>query len=186
MTATAGDGQVQLTWIAPAGNGAPVTGYTVTGTDGTTPLTPISLPAGSTTTTVTGLTDGTTYTFTITATNTVGTSSPTTSGPVVPVMADGATSKPPPPTGVSVVSGVGVATVTWNQPPPPPNGPIDYYVLTVLDSNNNVVQTVTVSSGANSKLITGLQSNVSYSFTVASVNSVGTSSATASGLVLVL
>ncbi|MGI2142199.1 putative Ig domain-containing protein [Shewanella baltica] len=72
--ATAGIGQASVAFSAPANNGgAAITGYTVTSTpDG------ISAGGNGFTTspiTVTGLTNGTAYTFTVTATNTIGTSS---------------------------------------------------------------------------------------------------------------
>ncbi|MGI2150307.1 putative Ig domain-containing protein [Shewanella baltica] len=72
--ATAGIGQASVAFSAPANNGgAAITGYTVTSNpDG------ISAGGNGFTTspiTVTGLTNGTAYTFTVTATNTIGTSS---------------------------------------------------------------------------------------------------------------
>ncbi|WP_346347947.1 beta strand repeat-containing protein, partial [Shewanella hafniensis] len=72
--ATAGIGQASVAFSAPANNGgAAITGYTVTSNpDG------ISAGGNGFTTspiTVTGLTNGTAYTFTVTATNAIGTSS---------------------------------------------------------------------------------------------------------------
>ena len=54
--------------------GSPITGYTVTPYIGATAQTPVQVGASATTTTVTGLTNGTGYTFKVTATNAVGTS----------------------------------------------------------------------------------------------------------------
>ena len=71
-TATAGDSQVSVTWIKPADGGSTITGYTVTSApDGKTCTTS---DADTLTCAVTGLTNGTAYTFSVTATNGVGTS----------------------------------------------------------------------------------------------------------------
>ena len=65
-TATSGNGQATVTWTKPADNGSTITGYTVTSSDGQTCTTN---DADTLTCTVTGLTNGTAYTFTVTATN---------------------------------------------------------------------------------------------------------------------
>jgi uncharacterized protein (TIGR02145 family) len=70
-TATEGDAQVSVTFTAPASNGgSAITGYTVTSTPGNIAITGSASPI-----TVTGLTDGTAYTFTVVATNANGPSS---------------------------------------------------------------------------------------------------------------
>ena len=59
----------------PTTTASPITGYTVTPFIGTTAQTPVQVNNGSATSaTITGLTNGTAYTFTVTATNGVGTS----------------------------------------------------------------------------------------------------------------
>ena len=69
--ATEGDGQAVVSWTTPADDGgSSITGYTVTGSDGTSGCTWTSGPL---TCTVAGLTDGTMYTFTVTAGNGIGT-----------------------------------------------------------------------------------------------------------------
>ena len=68
-TATAGDTQASVTFSAPASNGgATITGYTVT----SNPMGVTGTGAGSPVT-VTSLTNGVAYTFTVTATNSAGT-----------------------------------------------------------------------------------------------------------------
>src|SRR5207249_3454467 len=72
VEAVAGDSKATVTWTAPTvTGGSPILSYTVTASPGGATAT---TPNGTTTTaTVTGLTNGTAYTFTVTATNLVGT-----------------------------------------------------------------------------------------------------------------
>ena len=68
-TATAGDASASVTFTAPANNGgSAITSYTVTSSPGGVTGTGASSPV-----TVSGLTNGTAYTFTVTATNGTGT-----------------------------------------------------------------------------------------------------------------
>ncbi|MGM7776629.1 fibronectin type III domain-containing protein [Arthrobacter sp. KNU-44] len=87
VTATAGNASAVVSWTAPANGGSPITSYAVTPTSGGTALAPVTVSGNppSTTATVTGLTNGAAYTFTVTATNAVGTSAPSAaSAPVTP------------------------------------------------------------------------------------------------------
>jgi hypothetical protein len=81
VAAEPGVRSVRVSWAVPADGGSPITGYAVTG-----------VPAGwgqstgETSAVVTDLATGTPYTFTVTATNAVGTSSPSApSAPVIPL-----------------------------------------------------------------------------------------------------
>jgi hypothetical protein len=78
VTATAGDGTATVSWTAPANGGSPITSYTVTPSTGSTTLTPtvVTGTPPATTATIGGLSDGVPYTFTVTATNGVGTGPP--------------------------------------------------------------------------------------------------------------
>jgi hypothetical protein len=81
--ATAGDTQATVTFTAPASTGGSAiiaSGYTVTATPGGATATGSSSPI-----TITGLTNGVTYTFTVTATNSAGESDPSVaSNSVIP------------------------------------------------------------------------------------------------------
>ncbi|MDO9430203.1 MAG: autotransporter domain-containing protein [Phenylobacterium sp.] len=81
-TATAGDSQVSVTFTAPGSNGgSAITTYTATASPGGAFGT-CAGPAACTAT-VTGLTNGTAYTFTVTATNADGTGGPSASSNTV-------------------------------------------------------------------------------------------------------
>jgi Fibronectin type III domain len=94
VTATPGNGSADVAWLPPASTGgSQITGYTVT----SNPDAKTCASTGATSCTVNGLTNGTAYTFTVTATNSVGTgpaSQP--SSPVTP------TDQPPDTTPASV------------------------------------------------------------------------------------
>jgi len=72
--ATAGNASATVNWTAPANNGgSPVTGYVVTPFVGTTAGTPRSFASTATPQVITGLTNGTAYTFKVAAVNAAGT-----------------------------------------------------------------------------------------------------------------
>jgi hypothetical protein len=68
VTATPGDTQANVSWLAPVSDGnSPITSYAVTSSPGSFTATSSTLSA-----TVTGLTNGVFYTFTVIATNAIG------------------------------------------------------------------------------------------------------------------
>lgn len=82
VTAVGGDGQAAVSWTAPADDGgSPITGYAVTASPGGQSCAWSSGPLACT---VTGLTNGTAYTFSVTATNANGTSSAAVSSAATP------------------------------------------------------------------------------------------------------
>ena len=82
VSAVPSNNSAQVSWLAPAWDGGtPITGYTVTASPD--PLT--CTTTGALSCTVSGLTNGTPYTFTVTAANSVGTSpASAASAPVTP------------------------------------------------------------------------------------------------------
>jgi hypothetical protein len=68
VSACAGDGYAEVQWTAPSANGGPITSYSISSTPSSAGAT---VGAGSQTT-VAGLTNGSSYAFTVTATNAYG------------------------------------------------------------------------------------------------------------------
>jgi hypothetical protein len=74
VSAQPASSSTQVSWTAPNNGGSSITGYTVTPSTGGTAGTPMQISGSATSATVTGLTNGSSYTFTVTATNAIGTS----------------------------------------------------------------------------------------------------------------
>ncbi|HUD69445.1 MAG TPA: fibronectin type III domain-containing protein, partial [Acidimicrobiales bacterium] len=175
VSAAAGDTSALVTWNAPASNGgSTITGYTVTAADSTTPANgneTCTWTTGPLSCTVSGLTNGDSYTFTVTATNGTGTgpaSSP--SSAVVPATTPGQ------PTSVSATPGDTTALVTWNAPASNGGSTITGYTVTAADSTTpaNGNETCTWTTGPLSCTVSGLTNGDSYTFTVTATNGTGT------------
>jgi hypothetical protein len=92
VSAVRGNGSATVSWSPPADNGSPITGYTVTAFPGGSSVT---VGGTSTTATVSGLTNGTAYTFAVTASNAIGMSPPSApSASVTPATKPGRIAKP--------------------------------------------------------------------------------------------
>lgn len=163
VTATPGNTAAAVTWQAPAfDGGSPISSYTVTSSpDGLS----ATVPGSQLMATVTGLTNGTAYTFTVAATNGVGASSASApSNSVTPVTVPG------PPLNVTATPGNEAIVVSWAAPTLTGGSPITSY--TVSSSAGGL--TATVTSGTISTF-SGVTSTTATSFTVVATNAQGNS-----------
>jgi len=177
LIAVPGNGSVVLTWSVGANGGSAIKGYNVykgtkSGHENYGAPVNGSILIATTTATVTGLTNGATYYFTVEAVNALGSSVASLQVWAIP----GGT-VPGPPTAVTATAGNQSATVTWAAPLNPGGSAITRYVVTALDStlSSRGGQVCTWTTGALSCDVTGLTNGDAYSFTVTATNSLGNS-----------
>jgi len=156
--------QANVRWTAPINNGGSIiTGYTI-----------ISNPGGKLTTVtgsirsaiVTGLINGTPYTFTVVATNIVGNSLPSNASnfvipktiPNVPIIK-------------SVIAGNTQVTISWN--PPTNNGGSIITGYTVTSNPGGKI--ISVSGSITTLKVTGLINGTTYTFKIFATNVIGNS-----------
>ena len=158
VTATAGNAQATVSFKLPANGGSPVTVCTATSKPGSITGTGAGSPI-----TVTGLTNGTAYTFTVTATNAIGTGpASSASKSVTPATIPGA------PTGVTASAGNAQATVNFTAPAS--NGGSAVTGYTVISNPGGIT-----AKGAKSPItVKGLKNGTVYTFTVTATNKIGT------------
>ena len=177
LAAVGYDQSVRLTWAVPAFNGGTaITDYAVEYAAppvGSNALVWNVFEDGtstSTTATVTGLTNGTTYQFRVSAVNAVGrsvVSSAVLGTPVYKGVADA-------PRSLTAVSGRLVVTLSWLVPLSNGGIPItDYAIESSIDNGTTWVRVTDSVTTATYATLTGLVGNTTYLFRVRAVNTAG-------------
>jgi len=168
VAATAGNGRADVSWAKPAHQGSsPITSYRVTSTPEGKSCDLVELE-GDLRCTVTGLTNGTEYTFTVVAENREGTGPASASTlPIVPATVPGA------PTGVTVTAGgtQGTAVVSWTAPASDGGSAILEYTATADPGG----QSCTADGLSLTCTVAGLTGDTAYTFRVVATNARGAS-----------
>ena len=164
LVATAADATAGLTWTAPSDGGSAITSYAVTETEQSLGVVPCAA-TGATACTVSGLTNGIEYAFTVHATNAKGSGPESASSNSVTPAAPTVPGKP---TGVTALAGSASASVAWTAGSA--NGsPIVGFTATSSPDGKTCATT-----GALTCIVDSLTVGQEYTFTVAATNGIGT------------
>ena len=172
-TGVAGHGEAVLSFAPAVQNASSVTGYTVAPSP---PCACGGLTPASNGTTVTGLTPGVAYTFTVTATNADGT------GPASGISSSlTVTTVPGAPRAVAaVLTPAGTVRLTWAAPATPSGLPVVRYAIAVFPACGSC----RIAASGTAASVTGLPKGERAVFTVRAVNRDGTGQAASSGAVV--
>jgi hypothetical protein len=175
-TATRGDTSVSLSWTAPANGGSAITDYLVqySSNSGSSWTTFADGTSASTTATVTGLTNGTSYVFRVAAVNIAGAGDySSASSPVIPAGVPVAPGAPTPTAGNASVS------LSWTAPSANGSAITDYKIYYSTSAGGTYTLFSDTVSTTTSVTVTGLTNGTAYYFKVAAVNAVGDSALSA-------
>jgi len=150
VNATAGDASATVSWGPAPDNRSAITGYRIAWAGGQT-----TVPAGARTSVIPGLANGTTYVFTVSATNGVGAGPGTGSNPVTPTAPVRAPSEP---TNLVVDYNpdTRTAVMSWDPPADLGGGTLAHYIISVTDRSDATVngETATITDIGSTGTIT--------------------------------
>lgn len=166
VSTVAGNGYINLTWAAPLFDGnTPLTGYSVYRSNAPGTETSLGIAGTDLFYNDTTALNGQIYYYVVRATNAYYLSGPSGEVHATPLTVPSA------PSGMQATPGLGNVTVDWTAPDDGGNA-IDGYLLEYGTEAGGIIQAL-VLGNINSFVITGLDDNTSYVFTVTAHNQVG-------------
>ena len=176
-TATAGDGSATVSWTPPFDDGGgAITGYSVRAFAGAALVQTQLVTGPAASAVVTGLTNGTAYTFDVAAVNAVGIGLASARSAAVTPAPPTAPAAPLAPT---TTPGNASAVVSWTVPADGNSAITSYQVRVVNASDAQVGGLRSTSAGASpvptTLTVTGLTNGTAYRFQVQTINSIGSS-----------
>ena len=172
---------IKLVWTEPTSNGGwPTTSYKVERKVGTATYSVLAANTGNKTTTYydAGLTTGTTYTYKISAINSIGAGNPSNEATATPTPTSApAATVPSFPTGLTAAAASTTqVSLSWNLPSSNGGSPIIGYKIEVKNGTS-IYSVLTANAGnVTSYMHSGLTTGTTYTYKVSAINSVGTSS----------
>ncbi|MBU3110165.1 fibronectin type III domain-containing protein [Clostridium lacusfryxellense] len=171
-SAVAGNGQATVNFTAPKNNGgSEITDYKIDVYSGVTLIKTMDTHSTATSVIVKELTNGTTYTFDVKATNEVGDSKISNRVETIPVAV---ATVPDAPVATNAVAGNGQATVNFTAPKNNGGSKITDYKIDVY-SGKTLIKTVDTHSTATSVIVKELTNGTRYTFDVKATNEIGDS-----------
>src|SRR5439155_375783 len=171
LSAAAGDARVALGWLAPSSDGgSPITNYKIyrgTSSNGESLL----ITVGNVSTyTDTGVSNGVTYYYVVTAVNGIGDSGASGEASATPTAGPTA---PDAPQGLHASPGSGTVDLTWSAPGFDGGSPITGYRLYRGTTSGSTTFLATVGGGNDSYADGGLTNGQAYYYRISAVNRVG-------------
>jgi hypothetical protein len=165
VVVTAGDASLLVAFAAPTSSGgSAISSYQVDCTPATGPVQTVT--GASSPIAVTALTNGTSYSCTVRASNSVG------QGPVSSVRTATPRTVPDAPTAGPVTVASGAVTLTWSSPAFNGGSAITGY--TIICAAGTASKTVSAAAAATNATVTGLVNGTTYTCTIAAKNIAGT------------
>jgi len=167
-TATRGDLQASVAFTEPSNRGTGTPTYTATSSPGGFTASGAGSPL-----VVTGLANGTAYTFTVTASNAFGSSTSAASNSVTPAGVPATPAAPTPTAGNASVA------LSWTAPSDNGSAITDYLIYHATSATGTYTQFSDTVSATTSVTVTGLANGTAYFFKIIAVNAVGNSALSA-------